>query len=102
MCVSRKLFSFLLVHLVCILNLTLLAPPYRTTSMDAHRQAVMAAKGQTLSVAFYPRKGVICYGSEQAAVKVSQDFCFIDLNLANNVSTSLTQRFHYPPVIGRS
>ena len=28
-----------------------------------------AAKGQTLSVAFYPRKGIICYGSEQAAVK---------------------------------
>ena len=45
--------------------------------MDAHSQAVMAAKGQTLSVAFYPRKGVICYGSEQAAVKVSQDYCFI-------------------------
>jgi hypothetical protein len=42
-----------------------------TTSMDAHRQAVFAAKGQTCSVAFYPRKGVICYGSEQAAVKVN-------------------------------
>lgn len=42
-----------------------------STSMDAHRQVVFAAKGQTLSVAFYPRKGVICYGSEQAAVKVS-------------------------------
>ena len=42
-----------------------------TTSMDAHRQVVFAAKGQTLSIAFYPRKGVVCYGSEQAAVKVS-------------------------------
>jgi hypothetical protein len=41
------------------------------TSMDAHRQVVFAAKGQTLSVAFYPRKGVVCYGSEAAAVKVS-------------------------------
>lgn len=41
-----------------------------TTSMDAHRQAVIAAKGQTNSIAFYPRKGIICYGSEQAAVKV--------------------------------
>ena len=42
-----------------------------TTSLDAHRQVAMAAKGQTLCIAFYPRKGVICYGSEQAAVKVS-------------------------------
>ena len=42
-----------------------------TTSMDAHRQVVFAAKGQTTSVAFYPRKGVVCFGSEQAAVKVS-------------------------------
>ena len=46
-----------------------------TTSMDAHRQVVFAAKGQTLLVAFYPRKGVICFGSEQAAVKVSVCFC---------------------------
>jgi hypothetical protein len=41
-----------------------------STSMDAHRQVCFAAKGQTLSVAFYPRKGCICFGSEQAAVKV--------------------------------
>ncbi len=41
-----------------------------TSSLDAHRQVAMAAKGQTLCIAFYPRKGVICYGSEQAAVKV--------------------------------
>ena len=42
-----------------------------TTSMDAHRQVCFAARGQTLSIAFYPRKGLICFGSEQAAVKVS-------------------------------
>lgn len=42
-----------------------------TTSIEAHRQVCIAAKGQTNSVAFYPRKGIICYGSEQAAVKVS-------------------------------
>ena len=41
-----------------------------TTSLDAHRQVALAAKGQTACVAFYPRKGIICYGSEQAAVKV--------------------------------
>lgn len=45
-----------------------------TTTMDSHRQAVFAAKGQTLSVAFYPRKGVICYGSEQAAVKAGLNY----------------------------
>lgn len=33
-----------------------------------------AAKGQTLSIAFYPRKGVICYGSEQAAVKAGLNY----------------------------
>lgn len=27
-------------------------------------------RGQTLSIAFYPKKGLICFGSEQAAVKV--------------------------------
>lgn len=33
-----------------------------------------AVKGQTLSVAFYPRKGIICYGSEQAAVKAGLNY----------------------------
>ena len=41
------------------------------SSIDAHRQVCFAARGQTLSIAFYPRKGLICFGSEQAAVKVS-------------------------------
>jgi hypothetical protein len=40
-----------------------------TSSMDAHRQLCVAARGQTMSVAFYPESGLICYGSEQAAVK---------------------------------
>ena len=40
-----------------------------TNSMDAHRQLCVAARGQTMSIAFYPKKGLICYGSEQAAVK---------------------------------
>ena len=42
-----------------------------SSSIDAHRQVCFAARGQTMSIAFYPRKGLICYGSEQAAVKVS-------------------------------
>jgi hypothetical protein len=40
-----------------------------TSSLDAHRQLCLAARGQTMSIAFYPNKGLICYGSEQAAVK---------------------------------
>lgn len=43
-------------------------------SVDAHRQVCIAAKGQTNSIAFYPRKGVVCYGSEQAAVKAGLNF----------------------------
>ena len=37
-----------------------------TSSMDAHRQLCVAARGQTMSVAFYPESGLICYGSELA------------------------------------
>ena len=40
-----------------------------TSSLDAQRQLCMAARGQTMSVAFYPSKAMILYGSEQAAVK---------------------------------
>lgn len=40
-------------------------------SVDAHRQMVMAARGQTMSVAFYPETGLLLYASEQAAVKAA-------------------------------
>ena len=42
-----------------------------TSSLDAHRQICMAARGQTMSLAFYPRTGLVLYGSEQAAVKAA-------------------------------
>jgi len=45
-----------------------------TSTLDAHRQVVFAAKGQTMSIAFYPRKGMVCYGSEQAAVKAGLNY----------------------------
>lgn len=45
-----------------------------TSSLDAHRQVVFAAKGQTMSIAFYPRRGIVCYGSEQAAVKAGLNY----------------------------
>ena len=34
-------------------------------SLDAHRQFVLAARGQTISLAFYPRLGIVLWGSEQ-------------------------------------
>ena len=40
-----------------------------TSNVDSHRQMCLAARGQTISIAFYPSKDLICYGSEQAAVK---------------------------------
>lgn len=40
-----------------------------TSSLDSNRQIVVGARGQTMSVAFYPRTGLVLYGSEQAAVK---------------------------------
>jgi hypothetical protein len=47
-----------------------------TSSLDAHRQICLAARGQTMSIAFYPRTGIILYGSEQAAVKAGMSVSF--------------------------
>ena len=41
-------------------------------SLDVSREIVLAAKGQTMSVAFYPRSKLVLWGSEAAAVKVSR------------------------------
>lgn len=46
-----------------------------TCSVDAHRQMILAAGGQSMSVAFYPRTGVVLYASEQAAVKAAVGVC---------------------------
>ena len=35
----------------------------------SNTQVVVAARGQTISVAFYPRLGLVVYGSEAAATK---------------------------------
>ena len=40
-----------------------------STSIDAQRQLVLASRGQTMSVAFYPRLGAVLFGSEAAATK---------------------------------
>eukprot|EP00581_Thalassiosira_minuscula_P013408 CAMPEP_0183716566 /NCGR_PEP_ID=MMETSP0737-20130205/10436_1 /TAXON_ID=385413 /ORGANISM="Thalassiosira miniscula, Strain CCMP1093" /LENGTH=1583 /DNA_ID=CAMNT_0025945857 /DNA_START=119 /DNA_END=4870 /DNA_ORIENTATION=+ len=56
------------------------------SSIDAHRQVCFAARGQTLSIGFYPRKGIICYGSEQAAVKAGLNYENPGGNLVHNTS----------------
>jgi hypothetical protein len=37
-------------------------------SLDAHRQVVLAARGQTISVAFYPAQNLILWASEQVGL----------------------------------
>eukprot|EP00613_Pedinella_sp_CCMP2098_P067037 CAMPEP_0171988882 /NCGR_PEP_ID=MMETSP0993-20121228/276127_1 /TAXON_ID=483369 /ORGANISM="non described non described, Strain CCMP2098" /LENGTH=1339 /DNA_ID=CAMNT_0012641859 /DNA_START=956 /DNA_END=4976 /DNA_ORIENTATION=- len=39
------------------------------SSLDAHRQVCLAARGQTMSVAFYPKQGIVVWASEAAATK---------------------------------
>ena len=40
-------------------------------SLDCDREVVVAARGQTMSVAFYPRTGIVCWGSESSATKAA-------------------------------
>ena len=42
-----------------------------THSLDSERECVLAARGQTMSFAVYPRLGAIVFGSEAAATKVA-------------------------------
>ena len=51
-----------------------------TCSVDAHRQVVLASRGQTMSLAFYPTLGTVLWGSELAALKAgfSRDTVDID------------------------
>ena len=35
-------------------------------SLDAHNELVVAARGQTMSISFYPQMGVVLFGSEAA------------------------------------
>ena len=38
-------------------------------SLDADKELVVAARGQTMSIAFYPETGLVLFGSESAATK---------------------------------
>ena len=42
-----------------------------SSSVDAHRQFAIASRGQTISIAFYPRLGMVLWGSEMAATKAA-------------------------------
>jgi len=42
-----------------------------SSSLDSERQVVIAARGQTMSMAVYPAQGLVLFGSEQAAVKAA-------------------------------
>jgi hypothetical protein len=59
------------------------------SSLDSHRQICLAARGQTISIAFYPQKHIILYGSEQAAVKAGMGVEFPGMN-----STCALDRSH--------
>jgi hypothetical protein len=53
------------------------------SSLESHRQLCLASRGQTISVAFYPKTGAICYGSEQAAVKAGTVVDLDELDMEN-------------------
>ena len=71
-----------------------------TCSADARRQLIVAARGQTMSVAFYPKTGMVLYGSEQAAMKAAvgvklpgqkdTDFSEVEEPIVENVGRSFT------------
>ncbi len=43
-----------------------------SSSLDSHRQFVLAARGQTISLAFYPHQGIVLWGSEQVRCERSR------------------------------
>ena len=43
-------------------------------SLDCQDALVIGARGQTMSVAFYPVLGMVLFGSEQAATKAAMAF----------------------------
>jgi hypothetical protein len=64
------------------------------STLDADHQLCLAARGQTISIAFYPDKGIVCFGSEQAAVKAA-------LTVGPNISGSSSNKKN-PAVLTKS
>ena len=46
-----------------------------SNALDAEREIIVAARGQTMSVSFYPSSGVVSFGSEASATKVCASWC---------------------------
>ncbi len=73
-----------------------------TSNLDSHRQMCLAARGQTISIAFYPSKDLICYGSEQAAVKAGMGAEFPEAWDDDDFQTVSFQDTKYREVDGES
>ena len=54
-------------------------------SLDATGELIVAARGQTMSVAFYPETGIVMFGSESAATKAG-------MTLARDANKASTRR----------
>jgi len=63
------------------------------SSLDAQEQICLAARGQSMSIAFYPQQQFICYGSEQAAVKAGMLYASQSTSVGVD-SSSLSSRAH--------
>lgn len=63
-------------------------------SLDAERDVVIASRGQTMSVAFYPALGCITFGSEAAATKAC-------MGMGNGQKPSAATAANGPPLAGR-
>ena len=60
-----------------------------TSNLDSHRQICLAARGQTMSIAFYPDKDLVCYGSEQAAVKAGMGAVYEGSSNNDNLQSTI-------------
>ena len=54
-----------------------------TSAQSAHRQLCIAARGQTNSIAFYPKCGIICYGKRSSSL-AQQFVCFFTSSNPND------------------
>ena len=66
-------------------------------SLDSSNEVVVAARGQTMAIAFYPQMGCALFGSEATATKVGMGYAIdgnllSDQEMAQLASTGTAQR----------
>ena len=66
-------------------------------SLDSEEELVVAARGQTMSVAVYPQMGLVLFGSEAAATKVAMGAA-IDAKLMDDMTQSRHSKGEQPGV----